>query len=75
VIAGRRGDSGETVVRRIGAGARLIKTDVAIEGDVRSMIEGAVAKFGRLDCLVNNAGVVGRSGVSPSSISMITTQR
>ena len=30
--------------------------DVRVEDDLRSLIEDAVARFGRLDCLVNNAG-------------------
>src|SRR3954453_10186897 len=37
-----------------------IRTDVAVEADVEAMIERAVDRFGRLDCLVNNAGTGSR---------------
>jgi NAD(P)-dependent dehydrogenase (short-subunit alcohol dehydrogenase family) len=40
-------------------GARLtfLRTDVSVEADVRAMIDHAVDRFGRIDCLVNNAAV------------------
>lgn len=59
VIAGRRADVGERVANRIGPAAYFIRTDVASEADVKAMVDCAVAQFGRLDCLVNNAGVAG----------------
>lgn len=43
-------------------GVKFQKTDVAEEGDVAAMIETAVASFGRLDCIFNNAGVGGAFG-------------
>ena len=60
VIAGRRRDKGEQVAAALGAAASFIRTDVSVETDVRAMIEHAVEKFGRLDCLVNNAGTGSR---------------
>jgi len=60
VIAGRRRDKGEQVAGALGAAASFIRTDVSVETDVRAMIEHAVEKFGRLDCLVNNAGTGSR---------------
>lgn len=41
---------------------RFIRTDVAKESDVQAMIECAVANFGRLDIVFNNAGVGGVIG-------------
>ena len=41
---------------------RFIKTDVAEEKDVAAMIDLAVAEFGRLDIVFNNAGVGGAFG-------------
>jgi NAD(P)-dependent dehydrogenase (short-subunit alcohol dehydrogenase family) len=65
VIAGRRSEEGEALVRRLGAAARFIRTDVAEEAQVKAMIEEAVSTFGRLDCLFNNAGTPGRlSGIA-----------
>ena len=60
VITGRRRDKGEQVAQALGAAASFIRTDVSVETDVRAMIEHAVEKFGRLDCLVNNAGTGSR---------------
>jgi NAD(P)-dependent dehydrogenase (short-subunit alcohol dehydrogenase family) len=59
VVAGRRPDALTTVVE---AGAELagelhaIPTDVAEEDGVRRLFEGAVARYGRVDLLFNNAG-------------------
>lgn len=56
VIAGRRQDRGENLARRLGNAASFIRTDVSIESEVEAMIHHAVDRFGRLDCLMNNAG-------------------
>src|SRR5579863_1851227 len=56
VIAGRRQDRGEKLAGKLGHAASFIRTDVSIEADVKAMIDHAVDRFGRLDCLVNNAG-------------------
>jgi len=50
----------ETVrlIERGGGRATPIPADVANDGDVRRMIFGARERFGRLDIVVNNAGVV-----------------
>ncbi len=37
-------------------GAEFQKTDVSSEGEMQKLIEAAVERFGRLDCLYNNAG-------------------
>lgn len=52
--------SGQAVAADIeaaGGEARFQHCDVSKEDDVRSVIQGAVAAFGRLDIMVNNAGV------------------
>ena len=56
VIAGRRKERGERLAQKLGAAASFIRTDVSVEADVKAMIDHAVDCFGRLDCLVNNAG-------------------
>ncbi|MEE9607767.1 MAG: glucose 1-dehydrogenase [Myxococcota bacterium] len=44
-------------VSALGAKAVAYRADVADDADCRAMVEAAVAEFGRLDLLVNNAGV------------------
>jgi NAD(P)-dependent dehydrogenase (short-subunit alcohol dehydrogenase family) len=56
VIAGRRQDVGERFANTLGAAAAFVRTDVSVEADVKALIEQSVARFGRLDCLINNAG-------------------
>ena len=56
VIAARREDRGEKLARKLGDAASFIRTDVSIEAEVKAMIDHAVARFGGLDCLMNNAG-------------------
>jgi NAD(P)-dependent dehydrogenase (short-subunit alcohol dehydrogenase family) len=42
--------------RKAGAAVVAVKTDVSVEGDCEAMVTAALAAFGRLDALVNNAG-------------------
>jgi NAD(P)-dependent dehydrogenase (short-subunit alcohol dehydrogenase family) len=60
VVAARRASEGEETVRLIkeaGSEAIFVKTDVAIENDVRSLVEKTVGTYGRLDYAFNNAGI------------------
>jgi short-subunit dehydrogenase len=43
--------------RKAGAAVVSVKADVAVERDCQAIVAGAVLAFGRLDTLVNNAGV------------------
>ena len=56
VIAGRRSDRGEKLAEKLGDAASFIRADVSVEADVEAIIDHAVDRFDRLDCLVNNAG-------------------
>jgi len=56
VLAGRRVERGDHVAKTLGPSALFVRTDVTIETDVKAMIEQTSARFGRLDCLMNNAG-------------------
>jgi NAD(P)-dependent dehydrogenase (short-subunit alcohol dehydrogenase family) len=56
VIAGRRTEEGERLAKSLGPRTSFIRTDVTREPEVQAMIAHAVAHFGRLDCLFNNAG-------------------
>ncbi len=50
--------NGERVALEIGATARFIRQDVRDEGGWKALIAEVMAEHGRLDVLVNNAGVV-----------------
>ena len=56
VIAGRRMPEGEALAKKLGAACIFRQTDVAVEEQMKSLISLAVDKFGRIDCLFNNAG-------------------
>src|SRR6476469_9671337 len=65
VVAGRREDAGQqltTELRGLGAEAEFIRADVRHEDEVRDLVDQTVARFGRLDVAVNNAGTEGQVG-------------
>jgi NAD(P)-dependent dehydrogenase (short-subunit alcohol dehydrogenase family) len=62
VVSGRNSQTGaalEGELRSLGVEAQFIKADVRNESEVQALIAGAVARFGRLDVAVNNAGTEG----------------
>ena len=56
VAAGRREAEGRALEAKCGSNMSFVQTDVTDEASVKAMVDHAVARFGRLDCLVNNAG-------------------
>jgi NAD(P)-dependent dehydrogenase (short-subunit alcohol dehydrogenase family) len=58
VVAGRRETEGQSLATSIGA--TFMRVDVTQESDIKALIDGTLARFGRLDCLFNNAGNPGR---------------
>jgi len=62
VFAGRSEAAGEALQRELGHNTAFVRADVLQEGDIKATIDHAVTRFGRLDCLFNNAGgpVAGR---------------
>jgi NAD(P)-dependent dehydrogenase (short-subunit alcohol dehydrogenase family) len=65
VVSGRRDEAGAALakeLRDLGAEAEFINADVRKEGDVRALVDKTVARFGRLDVAVNNAGTEGERG-------------
>ena len=49
----------EKLARDAGGDVMFVRTDVAVEDEVRAMVAAAVDAFGRLDYAVNNAGIDG----------------
>jgi len=65
VVSGRREDAGQALATELGdlgADAEFVKADVRHEDEIRHLVDRTVARFGRLDIAVNNAGVEGRPG-------------
>jgi len=61
VVAARRTERLETLVAditRSGGSARFRAVDVTRQADVQALVDYAKAEFGRVDVLVNNAGVM-----------------
>jgi NAD(P)-dependent dehydrogenase (short-subunit alcohol dehydrogenase family) len=65
VVSGRRDEAGQalaTEIRALGAEAEFIRVDVRNDEEVRLLVDETVARFGRLDVAVNNAGTEGKPG-------------
>ncbi|MDB5708940.1 MAG: family oxidoreductase [Sphingomonas bacterium] len=65
VVSGRHDDAGAALVgelEALGAEAAFIRADVRHESDVSALVDGVVARFGRLDIAVNAAGTEGKPG-------------
>jgi NAD(P)-dependent dehydrogenase (short-subunit alcohol dehydrogenase family) len=65
VISGRREEEGKKLLaelRKLGAEAEFVRSDVRHEVEVRNLVDKTVERFGRLDVAVNNAGTEGVPG-------------
>src|SRR6266403_572964 len=65
VVSGRHAEAGQALaaeLRTLGAEAEFIQADVRKDDEVRDLIDRTVARFGRLDAAVNNAGTEGKPG-------------
>jgi NAD(P)-dependent dehydrogenase (short-subunit alcohol dehydrogenase family) len=62
VIAGRRAPEGETLAKKLGTACVFRQTDVTQEDQMQALIGTAIDRFGRIDCLFNNAGGPAQTG-------------
>ena len=62
VIADAQEDRGEALADELGESAVFQKVDVSVESDVRAVVDETVKRWGRLDCIYNNAGFGGALG-------------
>lgn len=65
VVSGRHEDIGQALaaeLREFGGKAEFILADVRHEDNVRELVDRTIARFGRLDAAVNNAGTEGKPG-------------
>src|SRR5690625_20633 len=66
VVAGRNAEKGEALAADLGDKGLFVATDVTREADIERLIKTTTERFGRLDCLFNNAGAGERS--SPEEV-------
>jgi NAD(P)-dependent dehydrogenase (short-subunit alcohol dehydrogenase family) len=72
VVTGRRPGPGQSVVEDLeaaGATAMYVPTDVADVAQAQASVAAAISAYGRVDCLVNSAGLTSRGslvGTSPA---------
>ena len=78
VVSGRHDNEGQklaTELRNLDTEAEFVRTDVRHEEEVKNLVDKTIARFGRLDIAVNNAGTVGTPGsaadVTPESYQAI----
>lgn len=65
VIGDLQSEDGERLAAELaGAGGDVVfvRTDVAVESEVARLVDTAVERFGRLDVMFNNAGIIGAVG-------------
>jgi len=71
VLAARRADRLNAIaeeIRAAGGKVAVVQTDVTKQADVRNLIESAVRTFGRIDVLVNNAGLMSIAPLSETKV-------
>lgn len=62
VIADILDDYGQSLAEEMGENALFLHTDVSQEDQIKASVDLAKEKFGRLDCMFNNAGIPGAGG-------------
>ncbi|WP_224450319.1 SDR family NAD(P)-dependent oxidoreductase [Haloprofundus salilacus] len=71
VVTGRTAEAGEAVVadiRETGGVAEFVRADMRDPDDIAALVEATVDEFGRLDHLVNNAGVETNTGAGEATL-------
>jgi NAD(P)-dependent dehydrogenase (short-subunit alcohol dehydrogenase family) len=79
VVSSRHDDEGRklaTELRNLGTESEFVRTDVRHEEEVKNLVDKIIARFGRLDIAVNNAGTVATPGsaadVTPRAIKLFS---
>src|SRR5277367_730938 len=70
VIAGRSEERGRALEKELAERAFFHRADVMHEAEIAAVIDAAIGRFGKLDCLFNNAGAA-----TPGEIDTITEEQ
>ncbi len=62
VLGDIQDDKGKAIAAELGSSAVFVHCNVTSEDDIAKLVDTAVAKFGQLDIMYNNAGIVGAVG-------------
>lgn len=68
VFCGRSQEAGDALAAELGDAVDFIRTDVTREEEIKATLDLAVGRFGRLDCLFNNAGGPTRGGIEDVTV-------
>ena len=68
VLAARRAERLAGLVERLGDAVLAVTTDVTDEAAVQNLFDQAVAKFGTVDVLINNAGIADSTAIYEMSL-------
>ena len=74
-VAVKEGEETVQAIREAGGNAIFVQTNVAVEEEVRHMVNVAVETFGHVDILYNNAGIMPGDDGSVTDISEVTWDR
>lgn len=62
VIAGRRRETGSALAASLGDRSLFVAADVTREDDIERLVATTVERFGRIDCVISNAGAASTTG-------------
>ena len=62
VVADLQDELGESLAAELGDAAHFVRCNVTNEDEVAALVKSTVERFGRLDCMFNNAGILGAVG-------------
>jgi NAD(P)-dependent dehydrogenase (short-subunit alcohol dehydrogenase family) len=63
VVTGRRPEPGETLVDKLGESVSAVTGDVSDPEQAKGVVAAAIERHGRIDCLVNCAGLTDRGSI------------
>jgi len=68
MLAARRTDRLQALSKELGKDTAYAATDIADRASVDAMVQTALARFGRVDALINNAGIMPTSPLSAGRV-------